>query len=123
MQITLACLIADGTVKWVIGKDKLHYSPSSIASCFGIGVYAHRGGDLRAAGCDRFWGFLNLDKAHTTVSCHFESLMIAETRDCDPVLFGSLEDGEVVGYLVGFAVYKHLDFLGGEGCEQLETGF
>ena len=38
--------------------------------------------------------------------------MVAEARDFDAVLFGSLEDGEVVVDLVGFVIDEDFYFLG-----------
>ena len=47
--------------------------------------------------------------------------MVAEARDLDVVLLGSLENGEVVIHLVGLVVDEHLDLLGGEGREGIEV--
>jgi hypothetical protein len=41
--------------------------------------------------------------------------MVAEARDFDAILFGCLEDGEVVVYLVGFVIDEYFYFFGGEG--------
>ena len=46
--------------------------------------------------------------------------MVAESGNLDVVLFGSLEDGEVVIDLIGFVVDKDLYFFGGEGGEGSE---
>lgn len=43
--------------------------------------------------------------------------MVAETRNFNTILLGSLEDGEIVIDLIRFVVDEYLYFLSGERCK------
>ena len=51
---------------------------------------------MRAAGSNGFGGLFHFDETHPAIACNFESFVVAEAWDLDSILFGSLEDGEVV---------------------------
>lgn len=57
--------------------------PSGDPGSLGLGddleVWSH----LRGARCLRLWHTLELDEAHSAVTCYRESLMVAETGDLD----------------------------------------
>lgn len=115
LQITLSSLITNWTVERVIGQQKLHNSTASESRNFRIRPDFHSRSNLRAAGGDRFGGFLDFDETHPAVSCDLETFVVAEARDLNAVLFGCLEDGEIVIHLVGLVVDEDFDLLGGEG--------
>jgi len=112
LKVALATLIADGTVKGMVGQQELHDCSSGVAGILGGGVDLHGGGHLGAAGGNWLGGFLDLDETHPAVAGYFESLVVAEAGYFDVVFLGGLEDGEVVVDLVRLVVDEDLNFLG-----------
>jgi hypothetical protein len=125
LEVALAALVADGAVQGVVGQQELHDAAAGVAGGFGVCVNLHGGGDLGAAGGDRFGALLDLDQTHAAVAGYFQAFVVAEAGDLDAVLLSGLEDGEVVLYLVGFVVDEDFDLFGGEGgvgAEQTAEG-
>jgi len=77
-------------------------------------VYLHGGGNLRAAAGDRFGRFLNLNHTHPAVACHFETLVVAEARDSNAILLGSLVNGKVAVHFIRLFINEYFNLPGGK---------
>jgi hypothetical protein len=49
--------------------------------------------DLSCAGCKGLWCTLDLDQAHSAVTCYRQPLMVTESGDFNPCFSACLKDG------------------------------
>lgn len=77
----------------MVGKEELHDAASSDSCLLRLSDDLEVWSDLSSTGGDGLWRALDLDKAHSAVSSHRESLVVAETRDFDSCFDTSLVDG------------------------------
>lgn len=66
------------------------YLPSSDPGLLGSGDDFQIWSNLSGASCQWLWRALNLDEAHSAVSCHREALVVAKSGNFNSIIIGIL---------------------------------
>lgn len=93
LQVTLATLVANGAVQWVIGQQELHDAFTGLVGQRAVCLDHHAGLNRPRAGCHGLGGALDLDQAHSAVSGNHEFLVVAVAGDGGAGLFAGLDQG------------------------------
>ncbi len=104
LQLTLATLVADRAIQRVVDQQKLHHTLLRRHSQLRMREYLHAIGHGGCAGRQRLRRLFHLNQTHPAIGRDRQLLVIAEMRDVDAQLAGSIHDGRAVVYLRLFAV-------------------
>lgn len=80
----------------MVGEKELHDSSPGHSGGLRSCIDSHGRCNLGAARGDGFRGLFHLYQAHPAIASDFESFVVAKSGNLDTILFGSLEDGEIV---------------------------
>ena len=92
LQITLATLVANGAVQWVVGQQEFHDTFSCLVCERAVCLDHHSG--LYGPGTRGHWlgRALDLDQAHSAVSGNHELLVVAVSWDRDAGFLACLDE-------------------------------
>jgi len=93
LQIALSALVANWAVQRVVGQQKLHDTSSGNPGLLTLGNDFEVWSDIGGTSSQWLGSPLDLDQAHSAVSSHGQSLVIAKSWDFDSGLGAGLEDG------------------------------
>ena len=96
LEVTLSTLVTNGAIQGMVGQDELHNSTTGNPGSLRGSIDSHGWSHLGAAWSNGLRSFLHFHQAHPTVSCYFQSFMIAESWNFDPIFFGCLKDGQII---------------------------
>ena len=92
LQVTLATLIANRTIKRMVRQQKLHHAFSCLVCerrvCLNDHAWLHR----PRTRCHGFGSAFDFNEAHTAVASDHELFVVAVTRDCYSGLFAGLDE-------------------------------
>ena len=111
LQQTLAALVADGAIQRVVDEQKLHHALLRLDRFHALGAHHHAVNHGRGARRHRIGLLFDIHQAHAAVGRNRELLVIAEMRDEDARLLGSLDDHAALGHLNLLAVDIEFDHL------------
>lgn len=112
LKIAFSSLVTNWAVKRVICKQKLHDTTSCNSSSFRFGKNLKLWSNLSGTSSEWLWHTFTLNKAHSAVSSHRKSFMVAETRDFDTGFGASLENSVRAINFNGFAINVHVEPVG-----------
>jgi len=108
LEPTLAGLIANGTIDWMVKEEEFHRVPDGLMDALGVGADFHIVGDRGGAGRYKLWCALYLDETHAATAFNADVGMVAVTRNFDADPIGNLDDGSSLFGLIHLAIDRDL---------------
>ena len=105
LKVTLATLVANGAVQWMIRQQKLHHALPRLVCERAVRLDHHSRLHRPRAGCHGLRRPLDLDQTHSAVSGDHEFLVVAVAGDGGTGLLAGLDEGGA-----GYVGYQHCVF-------------